>query len=112
MGSIVKEGLDHVLDPFGITSAADQNLDVLDVGLGATDILPGIAGGGIAGDRNAENVTLSPDLQPAPLTEPIAIPEPEPRVAKRQRAARSNRSRRGRSSTIMTAFNNEPLGGR
>jgi len=111
MGGIVSDTLDHLTDPFGLTSDILNETGLAGVidDIGLTPVTSAL---GIDTPESIESFNVNPALTPNPLEVPTALPEPEAPVARRQRAARSNRSRRGRASTIMTAFNNEPLGGR
>lgn len=102
------EATDQALDPFGATSAFDEAVtNATGVELGATDLVPGINNT----DAAVERVTVATALQPEPRVAPTEIPSPEEPVNKRRRAARNRQGRRGRASTILTALNNEPLGG-
>lgn len=65
------------------------------------------------GDAEIASTTLTTALTPEPEQRiaPTEIPLPEEPVKKRRRAAKAKQGRRGRASTILTALNNEPLGG-
>lgn len=67
--------------------------------------------GTIGQDEGDANFTTTTALTPEPRVAPTAIPLPEEPVNRRRRAAQARQGRRGRSSTILTALNNEPLGG-
>ena len=118
MGRIISNIADQVFDPFGLTSGV-ANATGIGRAADSVGLTPLTSALGINTPQSAQNISsvntpLTPQITPQsdPLTAPTVIPQLEAPVAIRQRAAQSNRARRGRSSTIMTAFNNEPLGGR
>lgn len=102
------EATDQALDPFGATSTIDAAVtSTTGVELGSTDIVPGIKDE----DRVVTDYQINTALTPEPRVAPTEIPLPEEPVKKRRRAAKGKQGRRGRDSTILTALNNEPLGG-
>ena len=114
MGRIISNITDQVFDPFGLTSSV-ANATGIGRAADSVGFTPLTSALGIDTPQSAQNISsVNTPLTPQsdPLTTPTVIPQVEAPVAKRQRAAQSNRARRGRASTIMTAFNNEPLGGR
>lgn len=92
-----------------VGGAVDVVGEIPIIGEPVADVAQGLLGG--LGQNEDATFSTTTALTPEPRVAPTAIPLPEEPVSRRRRAAKAKQGRRGRSSTILTALNNEPLGG-